>query len=112
MPEALCAFFPAPTLQTCIVHPVRNCPDYASWKDRWLLAAASRSTYTTANAKAVSAELDAFKQGPPGKKFSTVVATWRRVWDRVVGQEIPRFKAVTWGEAEIELRQLHLGEKP
>ncbi|WP_394793776.1 hypothetical protein [Armatimonas sp.] len=41
-----------------------------------------------------------------------IEATERQTWDRVVGQEIPRFKAVTWSEAEIELRQLHLGEKP
>ena len=39
MPEALAAF-PATTLQTCIVHLIRNSLDYASWKDRKALAAA------------------------------------------------------------------------
>ncbi len=34
MPEALAAVFPATTLQTCIVHLIRNSLDYASWKDR------------------------------------------------------------------------------
>ena len=34
MPEALGAVFPATTLQTCIVHLIRNSLDYASWKDR------------------------------------------------------------------------------
>jgi putative transposase len=34
MPEALAAVFPATTLQTCIVHLIRNNLDYASWKDR------------------------------------------------------------------------------
>jgi putative transposase len=38
--EALGAVFPATTLQTCIVHLIRNSLDYASWKDRKLLAAA------------------------------------------------------------------------
>ncbi len=38
--EALGAVFPATTLQTCIVHLMRNSLDYASWKDRKLLAAA------------------------------------------------------------------------
>ena len=43
--EALGAVFPATTLQTCIVHLIRNSLDYASWKDRKLLAAAlGRST--------------------------------------------------------------------
>jgi transposase-like protein len=31
--EALGAVFPATTLQTCIVHLIRNSLDYASWKD-------------------------------------------------------------------------------
>ena len=34
MAEALGAVFPATTLQTCIVHLIRNSLDYASWKDR------------------------------------------------------------------------------
>jgi putative transposase len=38
MPEALAAVFPATTLQTCIVHLIRNSLDYASWKDRKALA--------------------------------------------------------------------------
>ena len=44
-PEALGTVYPATTLQTCIVHLIRNSLDYASWKDRKALAAAiSRST--------------------------------------------------------------------
>jgi putative transposase len=59
MPEALGAVFPATTLQTCIVHLIRNSLDYASWKDRKLLAAAIRPIYTAANAEAAQGELDA-----------------------------------------------------
>ena len=84
MPEALGAVFPATTLQTCIVHLIRNSLDYASWKDRKLLAAAIRPIYTAANAEAALAELDAFEQGPWGKKFPTVVAAWRRAWSHVI----------------------------
>jgi putative transposase len=84
MPEALAAVFPATTLQTCIVHLIRNSLDYASWKDRKLLAAAIRPIYTAASAEAAQAELDAFEQGPWGAKFPTVVAAWRRAWDRVI----------------------------
>ena len=84
MPEALGAVFPATTLQTCIVHLIRNSLDYASWKDRKLLAAAIRPIYTAANAEAALAELDAFEQGFWGKKFPTVVAAWRRAWSHVI----------------------------
>src|SRR3978361_1738493 len=84
MPEALAVVFPATTLQTCIVHLIRNSLDYASWKDRKLLAAAIRPIYTAANAEAAQGELDAFEAGPWGQKFPTVVAAWRRAWDRVI----------------------------
>ncbi len=84
MPEALGAVFPATTLQTCIVHLIRNSLDYASWKERKALAAAIRPIYTAANAEAALAELDAFEQGPWGQKFPTVVAAWRRAWSHVI----------------------------
>jgi len=84
MPEALAAVFPATTLQTCIVHLIRNSLDYASWKDRKALAAAIKPIYTATSAEAAMAELEAFSQGPWGEKFPTVAAAWRRAWDRVI----------------------------
>ena len=84
MPEALGAVFPATTLQTCIVHLIRNSLDYARWKERKTLAAALRPIYTAASAEAAQAALDAFEVGPWGQKFPTVVAAWRRAWDRVI----------------------------
>lgn len=84
MPEALGAVYPAATLQTCIVHLIRNSLDYASWKDRKALAAAIRPIYTAAGADAAAVELDAFEAGPWGQKFPTVVASWRRAWAQVI----------------------------
>jgi putative transposase len=84
MPEALAAAFPATTLQTCIVHLIRNSLDYASWKDRKALAAALRPVYTAASAEAAAAELDAFEQARWGQKFPSVVIAWRKAWDRVI----------------------------
>jgi transposase-like protein len=84
MGEALAVVYPATTLQTCIVHLMRNSLDYASWKDRKPLAAAIKPIYTAATAEAALAELDAFESGPWGQKFPTVVGAWRRVWDKVI----------------------------
>ena len=84
MPEALGAVFPATTLQTCIVHLIRNSLDYASWKDRKALAAAIKPIYTAPSAEAAQAELQAFEHGPWGAKFPTVAAAWRRAWDKVI----------------------------
>ncbi|MBA3727589.1 MAG: transposase, partial [Armatimonadetes bacterium] len=36
------------------------------------------------SAEAAETELAAFEQGPWGKKFPTVVAAWRRAWDKVI----------------------------
>ena len=84
MPEALQAVFPATTLQTCIVHLIRNSLDFASGKDRKLLAAAIKPIYTAVSAEAAEAELDAFAQGPWGQKFPTVVGAWRRARDKAI----------------------------
>jgi len=84
MAEALAVVYPATTLQTCIVHLMRNSLDYASWKDRKPLAAAIKPIYTAPSAEAALGELDAFESGPWGKKFPTVVGSWRRAWDKVI----------------------------
>jgi putative transposase len=84
MPEALEATFPATTLQTCIVHLIRNSLDYASWRDRKALAAAVKPIYTAVSAEAAEGALEAFESGEWGRRYPTVVAAWRRAWDRVI----------------------------
>lgn len=66
------------------MHLIRNCLDYASWKQRKALAAAIKPIYTAPSAEAAQAELDAFEQGAWGRKFPTVVAAWRRAWSHVI----------------------------
>jgi transposase-like protein len=84
MGEALAAAFPATTLQTCLVHLIRNSLDFANWKERKPLAAALRPIYTAAGAAAALTALDAFEHGPWGRRFPTVVAAWRRAWTQVI----------------------------
>jgi putative transposase len=84
MSESLAVVYPETTLQTCIVHLIRNSLDYAGWKERKPLAAAIRPIYTAASAEAAEAELNDFASGPWGQKFPTVVAAWRRAWSNVI----------------------------
>jgi putative transposase len=84
MSEALAAVYPATTLQTCIVHLLRNSLDSANWKERTPLAAALRPIYTAASADAALLVLDACEAGPWGVRFPTVVAAWRRAWPHVI----------------------------
>ena len=84
MAEALAVVYPATTLQTCIVHLIRNSLDYASWKQRRALAAAIKPIYTAVSAEAAEAELTTFESGPWGQKFPTVASSWRRAWSNVI----------------------------
>jgi transposase-like protein len=84
MPEALGAVYPTTTLQTCIVHLMRNSLEFANWKERKALAAALKPIYTAASAEAAEVELAAFEQGVWGEKFPTVAASWRRAWQHVI----------------------------
>ncbi|WP_394327287.1 P2 family phage major capsid protein, partial [Pseudomonas amygdali] len=62
--EALGAVFPATTLQTCIVHLIRNSLDYAAWDKRRALAKALKPIYQAINADVAEQELNAFEAGP------------------------------------------------
>jgi transposase-like protein len=84
MSEALTAVYPATTLQTCIVHLIRHSLDFANWKERKPLAKALRPIYAAPSAEAAAASLDDFERGAWGRKFPTVVASWRRAWTHVI----------------------------
>lgn len=82
--DAIETAFPKTTVQTCIVHLLRNSLDYASWKDRKKLAAALRPIYTAVSAEAADAALRDFAAGPWGQKHPTIVQSWQRAWPHVV----------------------------
>jgi transposase-like protein len=84
MSEALAAVYPVTTLQTCIVHLLRNSLEFANWKQRKPLAMALRAIYTAPSADAAMTALDEFERGPWGTRFPTVVASWRRAWAHVI----------------------------
>lgn len=84
MGDALAAVYPATTLQTCVVHLIRNSLDFANWKERKPMATALRPIYTAPSAEAASVALDDFERGPWGRKFPTVVASWRRAWTQII----------------------------
>jgi transposase-like protein len=81
---ALAAVFPATTLQTCIVHLIRTSVAYVGYAERKAFAAALKPIYNAVNADVAEAALDDFERGTWGQRFPTVVAAWRRAWDRVI----------------------------
>ncbi|MFY2992001.1 IS256 family transposase [Achromobacter xylosoxidans] len=81
--DAIATAFPRTTVQTCIVHLIRNSLDYAGWKDRKAVAAALRPIYAAASAQAAEQALQAFADGPWGTRYPTIVAAWQRAWENV-----------------------------
>jgi hypothetical protein len=63
---------------------IRYSMQFASWKERKALAKALKLIYAEASAEAAAAELEAFEQGPWGKKSPAIVASWRRRWAEVI----------------------------
>jgi putative transposase len=82
--DAIETAFPSTTVQTCIVHLIRNSMDYASWKDRKQVATALRPIYTAATAEAAQEALEEFASGHWGSKHPTIVQSWRRAWQNVI----------------------------
>src|ERR687885_2117987 len=83
-PEAIAAVFPKTQVQACVVHLIRNSLDYVSYKDRKAVAAALKEIYRARDAKAGEAALDAFAEGPWGRKYPAIVQSWRRHWPEVI----------------------------
>jgi putative transposase len=83
-PDAITAVFPEATVQTCIVHLLRNSLDFVSYKDRRLVAAALKDIYQAIDATAAEAALTTFEAGNWGQKYPAIGMAWRRVWAEVV----------------------------
>jgi len=82
--DAINTVFPKTTVQTCIVHLIRNSLDYAGWKDRKLVAQALRPIYTAVSEEAAKDALQAFAKGPWGLKYPSIVQSWTRAWEHVI----------------------------
>jgi len=83
-PEAIAAVFPRAQVQACVVHLIRGSLDFVSYKDRKAVAAALKEVYRARDAEAGRAALDAFDDGPWGRKYPAIAQAWRRHWAEVI----------------------------
>jgi putative transposase len=83
-PEAISAVFPQAEVQTCIVHLLRYSMQFASWKERKALIAALKPVYQAATAEDAREKLEEFSEGPWGRKYPTIVQSWKRNWEQVI----------------------------
>lgn len=83
-PDAINAVFPETTVQTCIVHLLRNSMDFASWKERKELARELKTIYAAVDDKAAEEALTAFEASDWGRKYPAIGQIWRRAWQEVI----------------------------
>ncbi|KUZ75926.1 transposase [Burkholderia ubonensis] len=108
--EAISAAYPRTTVQTCIVHLIRNSLEYASYKDRKVLAAALRPIYAATSEEAARQALQDFADGPWGAKYPTIVQSWQRAWEHVVPFYVfpPEIRRVVYTTNAIESLNMQL----
>lgn len=83
-PEAITSVFPEANVQTCIVHLIRHSLSFCGWKERQKVAAELKKVYRAENAEAALQRLAEFENGPWGKKFPMIAASWKRNWEQVI----------------------------
>jgi putative transposase len=82
-PEAIEAAFPRSTVQTCIVHMIRNSIRFVAWADRKPVVEALKPIYSADTETAAEAALAAFEQGI-GQRYPMIGKSWRSNWQRVI----------------------------
>ena len=82
-PEAIGVVFARTTVQTCIVHLIRNSLAFVSWKDRRHILPDIKAIYRAETAAAALARLDAF-EAEWGPRYPAIGPIWRRAWEHVV----------------------------
>jgi putative transposase len=82
-PEAIGTAFPKTTVQTCIVHLIRNSMAFVTWKDRKRIMPDIKAIYRAETGEAAAAKLDAF-EARWGARYPAIAPCWRRAWEHVV----------------------------
>jgi putative transposase len=81
LPDAIESVWPHTTVQTCVVHLIRNAIKFCSWKDRKQVVKALKPIYQAATVQAAADALDDFEL-EWGDRYPAIVDLWRRNWER------------------------------
>ncbi len=83
LPDAIRVTWPQATVQTCVVHLVRNSLRYASKADWAQITKGLRAIYTAPTVEAASVEFDSFAQRWRDK-YPAMIRSWETTWDDFV----------------------------
>jgi putative transposase len=82
-PEAIEAIFPKTTVQTCIVHLLRQSLKYVPRREREQVARDLKPIYTALDADAAQDALERFDE-KWGKRFPVITKAWLDAWEHVI----------------------------
>jgi len=80
-PDAIEVTWPQATVQTCVVHLIRNAVKFCSYKDRKAVTKALKPIYQAPTLEAAADALDDFEI-EWGDRYPAIVDLWRRNWER------------------------------
>ena len=83
LPEAITATWPAATVQTCVVHLVRNSLRYASKADWGQVTKDMKAIYTAPSVEAAETVMLEFSERWAAK-YPAMIAAWERAWPEFV----------------------------
>jgi putative transposase len=83
LPEVVANVWPRTTVQTCIIHLIRNTFRLASKRDWDAIKRAIKPIYTAVNADAAKAALDELDVGW-GQRYGAIIRLWRNAWDEFI----------------------------
>jgi transposase-like protein len=79
LPDAAISVFPLVDVQLCVVHHIRNCTRFVSYKDRKAFCAAMRPIYTAPTIEAAELAFSDFEQAW-GHRYPMAAVAWRKHW--------------------------------
>ncbi len=82
-PEAIESAFPKATVQTCVVHMIRNSLRFVNYKERKKVAADLKPIYKALNPEEAESALEAFEE-KWGSRYPTIAQGWRARWEQFV----------------------------
>ena len=82
LPQAIETVYPKAQVQLCIVHLVRNCLNYVSWRERKAVAADLKPIYRAATSEDAWLQLEVFAEKWDGR-YPSISQIWRRNWEQV-----------------------------
>jgi transposase-like protein len=77
--DAIGAVYPKTEVQQCVIHQIRNCTKFVSYKDIKELMADLKGVYGAPDERSALCQLDAF-DGKWGGKYPKIAASWRKNW--------------------------------